>query len=187
MALMVPTSWSTVDIGNVRTAWRRAVELRDMRAVSQAAECLFMYSEMRGEFVEAETSFRQAVAAFSEIANQDMDDADRETFQSQLGFLLVLHGFFASHIGSPNGPELTKRGAELVHTHTDTQSRQRLYRKALCYMLSGWGGFLIGSYDASEQNLQKSQSIFAELNERWGIAKSLFMLSNTDIRPRTVH
>lgn len=169
----------TADIDNVRSAWRRAVERRNLQAVEQAAESLFLYSEMRGELVEAEASFGQAATALSGAIDLDAEITIRQTQERLIGFLLVLQGVMATHIGNGNGLELTQKGAELVRQYTG--SSHSLYQDAFCRMWLGWTSFLLGSYDAAEQHLTESLTTFSELHEQWGVSKTLYMISNSYI------
>ena len=171
----------TADIDNVRNAWRRAVERRDLQAIEKAAESLFLYSEMRGDLVEAEAVFRRAATTLLDANNQNPDMAIREAQERLIGYLLVLQGVMATHLGSGGGLELTQKGAELVRGHSHGESPQALYRDAFCRMWLGWTSFLLGFYEAAEQHLGESLTVFSELNEQWAVSKTLYMISNSYI------
>jgi predicted ATPase/DNA-binding SARP family transcriptional activator len=168
----------TADIDNVRVSWRQAFIAKDQDAIEKSAESLFLYSEMSGRLVEAGFAFQQAAKTFEIILNQEPNTTVREKYESVLGYLLVLQGVMASHTGGLNGLEITKRGMELLQRHTHNENRRSQYQKAFCLMWLGWASFLPGFYNEAKQYLEEARAIFIEIGEHWGIAKSLFMISN---------
>jgi tetratricopeptide (TPR) repeat protein len=155
--------------------------VKNLQAIDRPAEGLFLYYEMSGRLVEAETTFRQAVNALTDAMEKESDTSIRGQYESVTGFLLVLQGVMASHTGSKNGLEITKRGMELVRQHTRDEAQRDKYRIAFCLMWLGWTSFLPGFYEESEGYLEEARNIFTEIDERWGVAKSLFMISNSYI------
>ncbi|HSL45709.1 MAG TPA: BTAD domain-containing putative transcriptional regulator [Anaerolineales bacterium] len=171
----------TADIDNIRAAWQQAVKLRDVQAMEQSAESLFLYSEMNGKLVEAESAFQQATTALAASTDHDLDTALRERHESTMGYLLVLQGVLALHTGKTHGLEITRRGMELVRSHMRGNTQQSRYRGAFCLMWLGWASFLPGLYRDAERSLEEALAIFTKIDEPWGIAKTLFMISNVDI------
>lgn len=168
----------TSDIDNIRVAWRQALIAKNLDAIEQAAESLFLYNEMSGRLVEAESAFRQAATSFEIIIHQEPNTAVSEKYENTLGYLLVLQGVMVSHTGGLNGLEITKRGMELLQLHSHNENRQSRYRNAFCLMWLGWTSFLPGFYNEAEHYLEEARTIFTEISDPWGIAKSLFMISN---------
>jgi predicted ATPase/DNA-binding SARP family transcriptional activator/predicted negative regulator of RcsB-dependent stress response len=82
------------EIGNIRAAWRWAVEQGHTTLVGQAAESMSQFYEMRSWFQEAAEVFGHAAARFAEPG-----DNTSPAGQLAWGRLLARQGCFAFHMG----------------------------------------------------------------------------------------
>jgi tetratricopeptide (TPR) repeat protein len=166
----------SAEIDNVRAAWQRAVELKDSAALEPAAECLCLYSEMRGALDEGEAAFSQAAAAFAPTNQIDSRITEEQT--SLRGFLLVGQGMLRAHRGDLKGGQaLLEQGLSLFRQSND--HKRYLPQKAFALMWLGWTLFLQAKNSEAEQITQESLNLFSEIGDRWGVAKSLFVLGNS--------
>ena len=163
----------TADIDNVRSAWQRAVEARDSMALEQAAECLCLYSELRGALAEGETAFRQAAAAFDP---EQVEIIIEETSLS--GFLLVGQGSLRAHRGDlKEGQALLEEGLALLDSDSNESHHQQ--RRAFALMWLGWVHFMLAENEKVEEIIQESLALYTEIGDRWGVAKSLSIVGNS--------
>lgn len=155
------------DIDNVRVAWARAVELNDAAALERAAECLGLYSEMRGALAEGETAFGLAAAA---LAGPDLSAVDYKILR---GFLLVGQGMLQAHRGALQpGQALLEQGLSLIDQANEVH-------QAFGLLWLGWTLFLQGKNVEAEQIVQQSLELYSKIGDRWGVAKNLFILGNS--------
>jgi tetratricopeptide (TPR) repeat protein len=161
------------DIDNIRSAWHQAVEAQDGVALEQAAECLYLYSELGGVFAEGESAFRQAVAAF------DPEERDISAPETSLkGFLLVGQGSLCAHRGNlMEGQSLLEQGLKLLDSVSDESLH--VQKRAFALMWLGWVLFLQAKNARVEQVIQESLTLYTKIGDRWGVAKSLYILGNS--------
>ncbi len=159
------------DIDNVRAAWARAVALKDVAALGQAAECLCLYSEMRGALTEGEAAFGQAAAALAVV--EQADPANTLEHRRLQGFLLVGQGMLRAHRGELQpGQALLEQGLSLMNRANEAQ-------RAFGLLWLGWTLFLQGKNAEAEQIVQESLALYSNIGDRWGVAKNLFVLGNS--------
>ncbi len=85
------------DLDNVRSAWRQAIERRDLHSLAQAVEPLWLFSEFRGRLHEGEDAFRTAQAALAgETAAAGEQGGEREAV---LAYLLAAQGYVTARRG----------------------------------------------------------------------------------------
>jgi DNA-binding SARP family transcriptional activator/class 3 adenylate cyclase/predicted ATPase len=161
------------EIDNIRAAWQRAVEVRDSLALEKAAECIYLYSELKGALAEGESAFRQAAALFDPLNG---GNTAREN--SLKGYLLVAQGSLHAHSGDLQGAEaLLESGLGLL----DAKNKEsyHLRKRAFALMQMGWLLFLQAKNTKVEHTLQESISLYDKVGERWGIARNLSILGNS--------
>jgi predicted ATPase/DNA-binding SARP family transcriptional activator len=166
----------TADFDNIRAAWQGAVECKDVYALEQAAECLCLYSEMRGALHEGEAAFQQAAAALT-VPSPALDRA-AEAQENLRGFLLAGQGMLRAHRGElQTGQSLMEQGLSLLRQfpHPERQRQQ----EAFTLLWLGWIVFLQGKTGEAEQHIEESLTLFSAVGDRWGRAKSLFVLGNS--------
>lgn len=164
----------TAEIDNIRAAWQWAIERKDALALAQAAECYCLYSEMRGALHEGETAFQQAVAAF---AADPAGDAVPE-HNPVRGLLMAGQGMLAAHRGSlQQGQELLEQGLALLQQAQDTGRYGP--ERAFALLWLGWTLFLQGKNVEAEEIIPQGLALFSDTGDRWGLARSLFVLGNS--------
>lgn len=161
------------DIDNVRSAWQWAVEAKDSVALERAADGLYLYSELGGVLAEGESAFRQAVTAFDP---EKRDITAEET--SLRGYLLVGQGSLCAHRGDLlEGQTLLEQGLALLDPVND--EGLQVQKRAFALILLGWILFLQAKYAEAEQVIHESLALYTEIDDRWGVAKSLYILGNS--------
>ena len=158
----------TAEIDNIRAAWQRAIECKDAPALAEAAECYCLYSEMRGALHEGETAFRLAAAAFAAAPEHN----------PVRGLLLAGQGMLAAHRGSLlEGQGLLEQGLFLLRQgQEDGRSGPE---QAFALLWLGWTLFLQGKNVEAEEIIHQGLALFSEIGDRWGLARSLFVLGNS--------
>lgn len=161
------------EIDNIRAAWQQAVERKDALALKQAAECYCLYSEMRGALHEGETAFQQAAAALA--ASADTGAARPAPVR---GLLVAGQGMLAAHRGNlQEGQSLLEQG--LVWLQQGGEQERYWPERAFALLWLGWTLFLQGKNLEAEEIIHQSQALFSEIGDRWGLARSLFVLGNS--------
>ncbi|MBE7555542.1 MAG: tetratricopeptide repeat protein [Anaerolineales bacterium] len=167
----------TADFDNIRAAWHRAVECKDAYALEQAAECLCLYSEMRGALHEGEAAFQQAVTALA-VPPPALDKAAADALENLRGFLLASQGMLCAHRGELQaGQSLMEQGLSLLRQFPHPERHRQ--QEAFTLLWLGWLVFLQGKTSEAEACIEESLALFSAVGDRWGVAKSLFVLGNS--------
>lgn len=166
----------SADIDNIRAAWRRAVERRDVHAIAGAAEGFCLYHEIRGALVDGEAAFGQAADSLA----QPWRAGDRGDVASDglRGFLLACQGTLRALRGElQEGRVVIEQGLSALRG--SGAGEQGVSHEAFALMWLGWALFLQGENEAAERRVQESLDRYGELGDRWGIARNLFILGNS--------
>jgi predicted ATPase/DNA-binding SARP family transcriptional activator/Tfp pilus assembly protein PilF len=167
----------TADFDNIRAAWQRAVTCKDVRALEQAAECLYLYSEMRGTLHEGEAAIQQAAAALA-IPPPALDQTAADAQENLRGFLLAGQGMLRAHRGELQaGQSLMEQGLSLLRQFPHPERRRQ--QEAFTLLWLGWLVFLQGKTGEAEAYVDESLALFSAIGDRWGVAKSLYVLGNS--------
>lgn len=153
----------TAEIDNIRAAWRRAIDQRNMAALDKSQESLFHFYEYRGWYQEGKTTFEQAV--------ERLRDEDETVVQAQL---LRGLGWFQSRLGRKQGIALIKQSLSLLR-QVEPGLREGI---ALTAMVLGWATHIWTELEEAEQYLKESLAIYTEVGDLWGIGSALIDLGH---------
>ncbi len=165
------------DMDNIRLSWCRAVARRNLAAIRQSMESLWLYWETRGGFQEAETAFRQAVTELSElivVGHQPESKCETEEQNLVLGLLLALQGWFSSIYGPAERGQALQQGVSLLR-----QAGQEAWRElARSLFFLGMIQYYQAQYDEASHHFQESLTLCRQAGDRWGAACGVFGLGS---------
>jgi predicted ATPase/DNA-binding SARP family transcriptional activator len=160
----------SADLSNIRMAWQYAVDQRELAALENAAEALWLFSDSYGTFLEGETAFQLAVTS---LTAQRPADHLPESQRNLVGFFLAGQGYLCQRRGDwKQARSLMEQGLSLLQ-----QSQQPDQAKqAFACLYFGW---LVSSrmeFELAKEMGRTSLALFTTLQDRWGMAASLEML-----------
>jgi predicted ATPase/DNA-binding CsgD family transcriptional regulator len=144
------------ELENVRAAWNRAVEQREVRHIEQALEPLGLFYELHGHFQEGKQQFASAANALSE--------------SSLLSRLLYWQGVFHYHLAD-------YAGAKALHLHSLSLAGGE--NREAADALRGLGLTLssLGEHDEAQHTLQSALQLARALGDAWRAANTLIALT----------
>jgi predicted ATPase/DNA-binding SARP family transcriptional activator len=152
------------DLDNIRSAWRFAVEHADRRALSAAAESLFLFYETQSLFDEGEEQFGRAAGAVS--ATNSVDD------EILLGNLLARQGWFDLRLYRFDLAEgLLRWALELLEPHI--QRREVMLGAVLANFQLATGGRLL-----KPQQVRHQLRCLRRNGDPWTLAFALQLLGS---------
>jgi predicted ATPase len=151
------------ELDNVRAAWSRLVERRQLEQVSVAIEALNLFYTLRSSFAEAEAAFKAAAQAFSVPRPERGSEGARLA-----GLALALQ---ASHCDSrwrhQEAIALSVKALDLLE-----ESR---HPRETAYALFTWGFALVwaGSKQQGFEASERALDLYRTTDDRWGAARAL--------------
>lgn len=147
------------EFGNIRRAWRWAVEQQNNKLVQQMAADLFWFYDWRNQYQEGELLFQLAVAQFCPAQQPE------NSWQAKL---LV-------------------RWARFITRLADYETARPIFEEAVCHLrqednsselalaLNFWGDLerLCGTYDLARSLLEESLALYRRLNHAFDLARVL--------------
>lgn len=159
------------DVDNVRAAWREAVDRHQVAALTEAAECFWLFSEFRGLLHEGEATLRATVAALLPPDGDAARLADAERVLAGFamagqGSLMARRGWFAE------GNALLTEGIAVLRAAESPQPRLEAFALA-------WRAFAFlmqGRFAEAEQSAGESLARFPQTGDAWTKAGCLRLL-----------
>lgn len=153
------------EIENVRLAWRWAVEHAEADAIIKAAHGFWIFTEVTGRYVEAQSSFRAAARRFEPIANAE--DSCGAAAQA-LAMTLIREGPVYVRLGDQRrGEEILDQGIHVLRAF-DSPGDMGL-------ALNFKGMYAHGRQDYQQESecLRESIDYFRAAGDEWGMAYSM--------------
>jgi predicted ATPase len=159
------------NLDNLRAAWDYAATKKDAKALDSAAEGLWIFSDSRGMFQEAEAAFRQAVELLTE---QSAGVKLREKEMALIGFLRAGQGYLCNRRGNiEQGRTLMEDGIKLLRQVEHFAKR----KMAIALLYFGWLRASQFEVEQAKQVAQESMSLFTDFNDHWGRTACMELLS----------
>jgi predicted ATPase/DNA-binding SARP family transcriptional activator len=184
------------EIGNVRSAWRWAVQRGDLEALDRAMEGLFTYYQIRGRYQEAEEAFslasdalaRESVTlgrllSYRAISSLWLGKLDAASAFSERSFAML------SRLGTPPGvmaPVHFIRGlslealGEFEHSRVHHEKALELARRDANLLVEPRALHVLGraaerarAFEEAERYYAQSLDLFRLSGDRWGLAMAL--------------
>jgi predicted ATPase/DNA-binding XRE family transcriptional regulator len=151
------------EIDNLRQAWDWLVADQQIASILQSLHTLWQFYDLRGWFQEAAALFEQAAAA---LQSSNSDGA-----ATAVGQLIARQGWFYFRLGQPK-----QARALLEHSLNLLQPGDRAAR-AVTLIYLGIEDYALGNYPQALQGTRESLALYRALNDHWGIALCLNILS----------
>jgi predicted ATPase/Tfp pilus assembly protein PilF len=151
---------------NIRAAWEWAVDRGALEKVGKMLEPLWLFLEMRGQFVKGEEVFGMAESRIRQL------ELKTEAEKSVFGQTVARHGWFCFRISSvEKARSLLEESLEIL--------RPLGARKEIAFSVGALGivFYVIGEYGRAEQFQRESLEICREIGDRFGIARALNSLA----------
>jgi predicted ATPase/DNA-binding winged helix-turn-helix (wHTH) protein/Flp pilus assembly protein TadD len=163
------------DMDNVRAAWSDAVANERIEALERAIESLWLYFDTRGNLSEMGVLIRDALTALESPASPST--SDEMTHAALVGLLGAAQGTVQAHQGAlEDGLARLERGlTQLLPCAGHPRHASKL---ALAHLRLGWVSFLLARNTEAEHHGERGMTIFAGLDDRWGVARCQFLLGN---------
>lgn len=159
--------------GNIRNAWKKAVEKHQIHALESMEDGLGLYFDIRGWFSEGQELFGEAV--FSLLS--DKYEA-RENTRGLIAALRAREGWFYLRRGKfSEAQSLFEKALEAQH-----QLKYSERELAVTYLYMGIHAYLSGENAIARSYLEKSLSGFIKNENNWGMAEALRNLGFTTVR-----
>jgi tetratricopeptide (TPR) repeat protein len=163
------------DMDNVRAAWSDAVADERIATLEQAIESLWLYFDTRGNLGEMGLFIRDALTTLESPAAPST--GDELAHAALIGLLRAGQGMVLAHQGAlEDGRALLERG--LTQLVPCTGHPRHASKLALAHLWLGWVSFLLARNTEAEDHAERGLTIFAGLDDRWGVARCQFLLGN---------
>ncbi len=161
----------TVDLENLRAAWRYAASHHLAAALTGAIRAFYWLLEMRSWVREAMDTFQAVVDALGEPCScPEMTESER---LRALGSSLQLLGYFCMRTGRMEGREYLLRSMEIL--------REAGSEEALADAERDYGilNYLAGDFATGEALIQKALAVYTRYNDFWSMGTCHFHLGNS--------
>ncbi len=150
------------ELGNVREAWRWAVERGEWEELGRATESLGLFYEMRSLFYEGEEAFRRAEEGLRGIPERS------ETQESILGWMLAHHGWTYERLSRyQEARDYFSESLLIFHRLGDVKGT------ALATAHLGHVLYRLGEYGLARQLLEESLTLSRQSGDPCHIARAL--------------
>jgi predicted ATPase/DNA-binding CsgD family transcriptional regulator len=192
-----------LELENIRVAWRRAVERRDIAALAGAANALYLFYQFRGRYLEGVELFEQAVQRLDAASLAAQPGAsvliyDLAWLCVRLGRLAQAQALFerCREIDAPLGPGHSSDprlglgllaslrgdygGAQLLleqARQTGEREGHRGNQQLASYFLAGIH-LALGAYDAAQECARRAYALAQAGDSRWFMAYCLIEMGD---------
>ncbi len=163
----------SLDIGNVRAAWRGAIARKNLAALGRSADGLLLFSDYRGWFQQGAAAIHQAMRCLPLELREAKSNENIAQFDFVLARLLRAEGWFSVRLGNiAHGQKLLQESVSLL-CQAEPESEEDLALSLHWLSHTYW---FQGKYPETKQFAQESLAIFTELGNRWGMGITLYMV-----------
>ncbi|MBE2220557.1 MAG: protein kinase [Anaerolineae bacterium] len=155
------------DIDNIRAAWQHGVRRRRLSALSEAAECFWLYCEFRGDLSGGEDLFNQTREALTTSAPVDREET------LLLAFLRAGQGSLAARRGWLAEGIVHMRAGITALRQIEPPDHQK---EAFAVAWLAFGLMMQGKYEESACAAQESLDLYPETRDDWLKAGCLRLL-----------
>jgi predicted ATPase/DNA-binding SARP family transcriptional activator len=159
-----------IDIENVRGAWQWAIDARDLEKLGRMAEALLLFYDIKSWFQEQKEIFSRALVALAS------DTVFGESRSDRVDVWALLHMGLGASLIRCGELELARQHLSRAFALLQ-DSDERLDLLAPAYHWLGHYHIICGPYEDAIQALYTARKLFAEVDDQWGIATSLVIVS----------
>ncbi|CAN5381835.1 BTAD domain-containing putative transcriptional regulator [soil metagenome] len=153
------------EIENVRLAWRWAVEHVEADAIIKASHGFWIFVEVTGRYIEAQSSFRAAVECLEPVASAE---GNRGVAAQALAMALIREGSVYVRLGDQRrGEEILDQGIHVLRAF-DVPGDM-----GLALNFKGMYAHARQDYQQESECLRESIDCFRAAGDRWGMAYSM--------------
>jgi predicted ATPase/DNA-binding XRE family transcriptional regulator len=153
-----------VEIDNLRQAWDWLVADQQIAHMLQSLHTLWQFYDLRGWLQEGAALFGKAVSS--------LQTSNSGGAATALGQLMARQGWFCFRLGQPKQARaLLEHSLDLLQSSADGAAR------AVPLIYLGIQDYQLGNYPQALQSTFESLALFRALNDHWGIALCLNILS----------
>jgi DNA-binding SARP family transcriptional activator/predicted ATPase len=169
----------TMDIDNVRTAWRWAVEQGQLVEIKGALESLWLFYEIKGWFLEGEEMTSRTVARLKD------QWAMPENFEGSplaievcpiLGQALAYQAWFCVRLGLLERAKELIQESLLILQQMGARSQREI---AIAWLVFGFTKYMQGLFTEANQPFQESRLLFEQIDDPWGRGTCLSLLAHS--------
>lgn len=158
-----------VEMGNIRTAWRYAIEQGEARALEKSLPCLCDYYIMRGFLQEGEEVFERTAQKLESLASQEKPD-----LEILLGKVYTRLGSFYSRLALyQKARDTFNKSLDIWKKTTDKENYTYLKEIGVLYQSQALLEDRMAEYDKAVHLSQKGLEIYQQIDYRQGIAEIL--------------
>ncbi len=169
----------TLDIDNVRTAWRWVAEQGQLAEIKGALESLWLCYEIKGWFLEGEEMTGRAAARLKDQWAM-IEDFEQSPLAGEIGPILgqalAYQAWFCVRLG------LLERAKELIQESLLILQRMepRAQREiAVAWFVLGFTQYMQGLFTEANQPLQEGRLLFEQVGDPWGRGVCLSFLAHS--------
>jgi predicted ATPase len=149
----------TVEIGNVRTTWRWAVQQRDAQMLRRLVETFHWFYEVRGWYSEGMAMFGAGAEALRPLAEQG--DSASDNIRAAYWLLVNLEGWHAVRSNPVVGLPRLHAGLEGQRHSGDSSAL------ALCLVTMAYVQVFVGDYPNAQALLDEAEVVASAAGSTW--------------------